>query len=111
MNQMDLGTLIGTLEQIKPDTMWVGGDSVDSYRGYYDQLAIEPGGEITVGEMRARLRLAVGATMTGYKGGDYLMRLDTPVWSSPYGEASGLAVVGVVIRGGKADLVTAEQGW
>jgi len=71
-------------------------ESVDSYRGYYSDLALEPGKESTVAQLLNELYTADGGTYTGYKGGDYYMDSGTLMWVSNYGEASGLMVVGVV---------------
>ena len=35
------------------------------------------------------LKSTVGKTMTGYKGGDFLMGETTPVWVANYGKVSG----------------------
>ncbi len=52
----------------------------------------------------ALLKRTVGATLYGYKGGEFLMIEDTPVWVANYGESHGFrnegdiwsqAVVGV----------------
>ncbi len=72
---------------------------VDSYRGYYEDLAInvEPDrySEMRTGDFVALLEERLGTTMTGYKGGDYQIRPSTRVWVSNYGEASGARVTGV----------------
>ena len=65
---------------------------VGSYRGYYDQLAIEPGEEATAGQLADRLSDAVGETFTGYKGGDFAMSRNTSVWVADYGTCPGWAV-------------------
>jgi hypothetical protein len=67
--------------------------SLDSYRGYYEQLAIEPemggdGKKVTVEEFLKRLEEAVGATFTGYKGGEFTMDRDTPIWIAEYSMSS-----------------------
>ncbi len=56
-----------------------------SYRGYYDDMYVEreeydDQKTETVKEFRERLQLAIGQTFEGYKGGDYMMNKDTPVW-------------------------------
>lgn len=42
----------------------------------------------TVGEWIEVLKQAIGKTFTGYKGGDFLMGKNTPVWLAEYGDAS-----------------------
>lgn len=85
-----------------------GIDGTHSYRGYYDHLAIEPGPVGSLGALDAELADANGKTFSGHKGGDYTMGPNTPVWISYEGEASGLAVVGVVRLDDHVVLVTEE---
>ena len=88
---------------------------IDSWRGSYAELAIQTegfgsynGDEVThefesgnfynsvsigkenptVAEWIEVLKEAVGKTFTGYKGGDYLMSKNTPVWLAEYGNSS-----------------------
>ena len=63
-----------------------GFDSPHSYRGYYDELAFEPCGETTVGEMLEAAQSAVGETYQGWKGGDFLMNDWTPVHLAHMGD-------------------------
>lgn len=67
-----------------------------SYRGYYDELAIDTGSKAIslssfLDEMRSSLRRIYG----GWKGGDYSMCEDTFVWLSEPGEASQVIVTDV----------------
>lgn len=100
-----LGKLIRLLEAEKSDN-WVrfdfGGfmpDRIASYRGDYSQLAIgykEPKEPYkTVDVFLAELRAVNGQTMQGYKGGDFVMDLDTPIWVANYGESNSTAVKGL----------------
>lgn len=50
-----------------------------SYRGVYVDLAFEPAEDVTLGEMLAAARGAVGATYTGWKGGEFTMTRETDV--------------------------------
>lgn len=70
-----------------------------SYRGFYEQLALsyddrwrEP---MTVAALLVELRGAVGRDYGGWKGGEYTMGRDTPVWAANSGEAPGTGIVGV----------------
>lgn len=64
-----------------------------SYRGYYDHLALGFCEHKLVGELRARLKSAIGATFVGYKGGgQYKMDEDTMMWVSKHDQASGLGI-------------------
>lgn len=114
-----LGRLIAGLKQFDADNSlvldfcdFVPG-SLDSYRGYYDQLAVEPvnSGDTTVGQFLAKCEAAVGKTFTGYKGGDYTMDEDTRVWVSEYGRAHNTAVVGVRQVGVRVVIDTAYLDW
>lgn len=100
--------------QVSPTLpVWIVGESMDrraapcsvgfvgSYRGYYDDLAIAPAfnGRETVAGTLAKLESALGATFTGYKGGEFVMDDATPLWVAGYGHASGLAVMQVLREG------------
>lgn len=85
--QMTLGKLIDVLEQLDPKRMVLGLGELDSYRGYYCDLAFEPTAEArSVADLLAACRKAMGEVFTGYKGGKYVMGRNTPLWVSPYGQ-------------------------
>lgn len=44
-----------------------------SYRGYYHELAFEPHRHAKVSDMLADAKAALGATYTGWKGGEFTM--------------------------------------
>lgn len=101
---MTLGELIDTLSRKDPED-WLlldfvhfqpSGD-VHSYRGDYSQLAIgyRSGGDMTVGAMLEKLKAADGAMFYGYKGGEYVMDRDTPVFVANHNESGGTAIVDV----------------
>lgn len=102
-SQMTLGELIARLEAMPADAP-VNLDEPHSYRGYYRDLAFEPG-ESTAGAVLDAARAALGATFEGYKGGDYVMGKSTPMWVASYG-CCGQKLMGI-----KPDglLVTAED--
>jgi len=116
MPQLTLGELVSKLRQFDDyaaliiDTGAVP-KYVDSYRGYYEQLAINTGGSTcSVGEFLSMLRAADGHSFEGYKGGKFRMGKNTEMWVSEYGEASGMAVVGVTERpGGLVVIETKDQ--
>lgn len=119
--QMGIGELSSLLKAAgasKPVHAAIGDESlgsvsavVRSYRGYYEQLAIEPGEVTTAGELASALDAAVGATFYGYKGGNYTMSRNTPVWFSGYGEATGCAITGVVETDRAVVLMITEEEW
>jgi hypothetical protein len=72
---------------------------IDSYRGYYNHLALdfeEPKTypAPTVADVLKIVKAAVGKTYQGYKGGDFTMDLETPVWVAHWGETSDTVITG-----------------
>jgi hypothetical protein len=57
-----------------------------SYRGYYGDVAFEPCGRTTAGAMTTVARSALGAAYFGWKGGTYIMTLQTHCWLAIWGE-------------------------
>ncbi len=104
--QLTIGQIIRKCESL-PDlpvvvhapiawTEYVGkspGD-VDSYRGYYDELAIKTESvPMYLSEFSLKMKKSLKDIYYGYKGGEYGMNENTFVWVANYGEATGLAVV------------------
>lgn len=84
--QLTLGGLIDALENMAPDTEITGLGGMNSYRGYYEDLAFEPiTGSETAAKLLSRCTDALGTTLTGYKGGEYVVDLDAPLWVAPFG--------------------------
>lgn len=73
-----------------------------SYRGYYSDLSFEYSEPKPAAAFLAQCRKALGTTYEGYKGGDFVMKEDTPLWRATYG-ATGDAIISATIEGG--DLV------
>lgn len=102
-----LGELIDALAQAKPDDIVhfdfcnTVPDGVDSYRGYYDHLALgwKEESECTAGALLADLRAADGKVFQGYKGGDFCMYRETPMWVANYGRSGYTCVTGVIVHG------------
>lgn len=116
--QMALGDLIDALAMLQADLPVVFGEAedatpvgFDSYRGYYDELALEwvMGDPISVKTLREMAESADGSTFTGYKGGEYSMDRSTPMWVSNYGESSGVMLVGILDDGDRIVLETREE--
>ena len=114
--QMTLGEMILRLESlpqdavVKADLNAISIGSVNSYRGYYCDLALVPSGiESTVGQVADMLRAAIGATFEGYKGGDFVMTKATPLWLSGYGSASGDRVMAINLVDGFAVIQTEQE--
>jgi hypothetical protein len=110
---LTLGNLIAALEGFPHDAVVKLSDNpdeyprgADSYRGYYSDLAFKPSPDFTtVGELLAECRGALDATFEGYKGGDYVMGTNTPLWISDYGTSSRRAIVGIQMIEGRAVLL------
>ncbi len=92
---MTLGKLIGRLKQMPQDRpivfdfdLSMSPLSLMSYRGYYCDLSVdrsEPGSVVTVESFLEICKDAMGRVFTGYKGGEFLMGENTPIWISEYG--------------------------
>jgi hypothetical protein len=87
---MTLGELIEALKTMNPDAeVSHGFGKPRSYRGYYGDVAFEPKANVRVRDMLCHAESALGATFTGYKGGEYQMNSHTDCWISEYGYNSG----------------------
>ena len=99
---MSLQELIDALEKLDPELVApFGFGGPHSYRGYYDELAFEPRHNVTVGQMLADAKSALGTTYQGYKGGDFTMNEWTTCWLSEYGttgEQLGPIFLGLLLR-------------
>lgn len=51
---------------------------------------------------------AVGKTFYGYKGGEYVMGRETPVWVANYREAGSTAIVDIIDHGWRITIETAH---
>ena len=112
-DQMRLGALIAALENVvvdrdgeepivRFDFGYMFPNAIDSWRGSYDELALnytDEGEEMKVSAFLGLLKSAVGKRFTGYKGGEFVMYETTPLWVSNYGEACNTAVIGVIDEG------------
>lgn len=144
--------LMNELEQAADDRMTLvyidnrPPTALGSYRGYYNDLAIErsdarhdrtelavrgnpfelnlagwtytPGhsevsikADPTVAELYLALSLAVGAEFEGYKGGQFTMYPDTPLWVSEHGECDHLMISYIEYLPGRMDMFTQELEW
>ena len=58
-----------------------------SYRGYYSDIAFSLDKKNAQAKNVAKMiRRCIGKTYRGYKGGDFKMDCDTPVWLANYGD-------------------------
>jgi hypothetical protein len=119
-DQLTLGQIIEKVEKIlesggdkKAEVVYDFGHfyptEIDSWRGAYQELALNyttKGKELEAEEFLKMLKEANGKTFTGYKGGDFLMDLNTPVWVSNYSEACDTAVIDVINDDWRIILIT-----
>lgn len=114
-NQLTLGQFIFLLSRVTPDAgvLYDFGSfvpvGIDSYRGYYDQLALgfAEYKEVKASALLTACKDAIGATFTGWKGGDFNMGEQTPLWVANRGDAHGTAIVGIVDEDYRAIIETA----
>ena len=107
-HQMTLGSLIKRLSMMPPEANLKVYVNLHSYRGYYEDLSIgeEDSGPVsTVSELLTACKEAVGKEFTGYKGGEFVMGHDTPLWVAGYGK-TGKRLIAVNDDG---SLVTKED--
>jgi hypothetical protein len=103
--RLSLGGLIDLLKKQDPkhglrfDFGGVCPTGISSYRGYYEDLAIEfsdqPDEWPTVESFLTTLREAVGKTFGGYKGGDFVMTGRSRIWVANYSHTSDTTIVGI----------------
>lgn len=71
----------------------------DSYRGYYDHLALgwvdQDADDVSASLFRSWIERALEIEYMGYKGGVYRMDRDTPIWVARWGQTSHTVVTGV----------------
>lgn len=102
---MTLGRLIKAAENAPQDGVVRFADggypgSEDSYRGYYSDLSFgQSETPVTVADFLKQARGALGETYYGYKGGNYTMTAETPVWRAEYGSCGDAIVLAQVMDG------------
>jgi hypothetical protein len=96
-SQLTLGNLIELLEKLDPKDKVQKLDEPHSYRGYYTDLAFirDEYNLAPVGEVLDILKSCVSKTYTGWKGGDYTMDENTPIWVVESEGRCGLKIVGL----------------
>ncbi|MEQ1733643.1 MAG: hypothetical protein ABL940_08220 [Bacteroidia bacterium] len=84
--------------------------NLHSWRGFYEEIALGYGEieynkdpnavkKINAKDILNELKWAIGKDYQGYKGGEYTMTENTPVWVGNYGDSNYTAVVGVLDNG------------
>lgn len=89
--------------------------SINSWRGSYAELALnfvtdeneyKP---MTVTEFLALLRGCVGKEFTGYKGGEFIMTKNTPVWVANFGNSGNTAVIDIIDNNYSVIIITGHR--
>ena len=83
--QMTLGGLIDRLKEMDQSLEMEGIGAAHSYRGYYQDLAFSRCEKRSVADVLEDAKDCMGEMFEGYKGGEYYMVRDTPVWIANYG--------------------------
>ena len=97
-----LGDLIKIFEACPDGAVFKEGfNNTHSYRGDYQQLAVEPCGEATKEDILSVLKEALDSTYEGYKGGEYPMFSGVDVYLAYEGCTSDKLVVGWAAEVGK----------
>jgi hypothetical protein len=87
---MTIGEAIDKLNECEVGMMFESGFGMPhSYRGYYDELAVEPMANVRVSDMLHALDRGLTETFEGYKGGDYTYNEDTTLNLAHYGMCGG----------------------
>ena len=86
-NNTTLGDLINWLKLKDPVGVVADGfGEPHSDRGDYSELAFDPKETAKICDMLQHAQSAVGARFTGWKGGEFVMSLHTPVYIGEYGK-------------------------
>lgn len=106
---LTLGKLVQKLEGHRRDyVLPTAYGSFNSYRGYYEDLSISPGSQYkTAGELYDAAMAALNKSFTGYKGGEFTMGPNTPLWLAHFGDCSDIAIVGI---NDKLEFITINTG-
>lgn len=124
--EYNLGNLIEDFKKYKDDFMQVEFDDgsipeeFDSWRGSYCELALghSDEGECYINELFRKAFNANGSIYEGYKGGKFVMDLDTPIHQANYGECGVFLkngdykekkIIGIKEQEGKIIIITKEE--
>lgn len=123
-SQLTLGELIRAIEEagtkddkgedkdIRYDFGYMRPTHLDSWRGSYAELALgykeewNDRNNPTAEDILQDCKNAIGKTFEGYKGGEFIMDKNTPIWVDNYGCASDTAVIGILDKGYRLIILT-----
>lgn len=91
---------------------------LDSWRGSYNELALgyklsgydnidDHFAQTTAENLLSELKGAIGKTYTGWKGGDFEMDENTPVWVANNGDSGNTGIIDIVDDGWRIIIMTA----
>ncbi|AZA49761.1 hypothetical protein EG346_16940 [Chryseobacterium carnipullorum] len=130
-SQLTLGQFISEIERIGivaehnneiKDVCFDFGSAIpttlDSWRGAYEELALgyELSGydnnskhfsDCKADKFLEQLKSAIGKEYTGWKGGEFIMNEDTPVWVSNSGNSDDTGIIGILDDGWRIIVLTA----
>lgn len=87
---MNIGQLLTLLNNYPKDRVcYLGFAEPHSYRGYYDEAAVEPATNVTIGSMIDCLYRLLDEVFAGYKGGEFRYDTETPIHLTYYGSCNG----------------------
>ncbi len=119
MEELTIGQITNKLLSLEDQNAYLSFDwggaypkSITSSRGYYDELCIEYSGNyedsIFVKDFVKLCQEAIGKTYTGWKGGEYTMDENTPVWVACSGCTSNTKICDIVKSYGGYKIKTIE---
>lgn len=105
-------TVVYDFEYLFPTT-------IDSWRGSYSELALDfvdskhgsREKEMKASDFLKMLKETIGEKFTGYKGGEFVMGENTPVWVANYGNSGSTAVIDVVDNGYQIIIITGYRNF
>lgn len=111
--QMTLCSLIEQLSKLDKNRLIEGLDNPHSYRGYYSDLSFEREIPIdkrckNVKKVLKMLKECMGKVFEGYKGGDFVMGANTPLWRAGYGDC-GVRIMSLDLSKEVIILITAPE--
>ena len=115
--EYNLGMLIKDLEPYKEEFLDVEFEDgtipteFDSWRGSYCELMLgyQKNGNMSSYSFYRKAFNTNGSMFTGYKGGNFIMDLATPIHKDYYGGASGDKIIGIEERNGKLIILTRKE--
>lgn len=89
---MTLGQLLNTLNNLKGSNLKISAGEIISYRGSYENMCFDTYSEkeLSVVELLDYIESNIGKKVTGYKGGEFVIELESDIFVAGYGLTGGL---------------------